>query len=75
MAMNIFHIPATASARKDIVQAMAAQLRIHHATGSERDALRCLMGRGFRDGDVVALVDDALFEARQAAVADIVKRA
>ena len=49
---------------------MAAALRTWHATGSETDAIRCLMGRGFAYGEIVAYLDDALAEARQGIVAD-----
>lgn len=59
------------STDRDIVRAMAAQLRIYKATASERDAIRCLTDRGFRFGDVVALAGDALFEARHGAVAAV----
>jgi hypothetical protein len=36
--------------------------------------IRCLMARGVSHGEIVAYLDDALFEARQADVAEIVRK-
>ncbi|WP_025036105.1 hypothetical protein [Bradyrhizobium sp. DOA9] len=62
------HKPANA---KDIITAMAEQLRKVGIPETEREAIRILLAHGFRHGDVLALADDALLAARQAAVADI----
>lgn len=59
---------------REVVAAMAATLKKYDAFGSESDAIRCLMFRGFRNGDIVAFADDALFEARQKTVADTMAR-
>ena len=48
-----------------LIDRMAADLRQHAATATESDAIRCLMKRGYRDGDIVALMDEALFRAQQ----------
>jgi len=53
---------------------MAAVLRRHGATACERDAIRCLIGRGFRDSDIAALAGDAMYEARQDAVTSTMAR-
>lgn len=50
--------------RDDIIAEMAKTLVKHNATANERDALRLLAARGFRDGDVAALTDKALEMAR-----------
>ncbi|CUT12503.1 hypothetical protein BF49_3583 [Bradyrhizobium sp.] len=55
---------------KDIVAGMAAQLRKDGIPETEREAIRILTARGFRYGDVLALADDALVAARQAAVTE-----
>lgn len=59
--------------RRDRITRMAAALRTYQATGSESDAIRCLMGRGFPYGEIVAYLEDAMFEARQNAVAAIMQ--
>jgi hypothetical protein len=56
--------------RPDIIARMAADLCRYEATATESDAIRCLMARGYRNGDVVALLDDAIAAARQTIVAD-----
>jgi hypothetical protein len=55
------------------VARMAAALCTYQATANYSDATRCLMGRGFGYGEIVAYLDDALFEARQGKVAAIVR--
>jgi hypothetical protein len=61
--------------RSELVDIMAADLRRYEATRSESDAMRCLLGlRCYRSGDIVTLIDDALFEARQSAVATTMAR-
>ncbi|MDA9521670.1 hypothetical protein XI06_15300 [Bradyrhizobium sp. CCBAU 11434] len=55
---------------KDIVAAMAEQLRKAGIPETEREAIRILTAHGFRYGDVLALADDALVAARQAAVTE-----
>lgn len=57
-----------------VVAAMATVLRDHDETATDAAAIRCLMNHGFRSGDIVALLDDVLFEARQAAVSDTMAR-
>ncbi len=42
-----------------LAQRMAAQL-VRLDIGNERDAIRALITVGFRSGDVIALVDEAL---------------
>lgn len=54
--------------RQLLVKAMAADLRRLGATDSERSAIRALSAAPYRLGDVAALAEDALFEARQNAV-------
>ncbi len=54
---------------KDIVAAMAARLAEAGIPATEREAIRILAAHGFRYGDIAALAEDALFAARQAAVA------
>ena len=44
----------------------------HRRSGGAK-VIRCLMARGVGYGEIVAYLDDALFEARQQAVAAIVK--
>jgi hypothetical protein len=56
--------------RHELVHRMAADLRRVNAIESERHALRALMAGPYRWGDVAALVNDALFEARQSAVSE-----
>jgi hypothetical protein len=53
-----------------LVTQMAADLRRLKATSSERDAIRALLTCPYGWGQVVALVDLALFEAQQNAVSD-----
>jgi hypothetical protein len=55
---------------KDIVVAMAAQLRAAGIPETEREAIRILTAAGFRYGEIVVLIDDALVEARQQAVTE-----
>lgn len=57
---------------KDITAAMAAQLRKVGIPDTEREAIRLLSQHGFRYGDVAVLAEDALFQARQAAVTEII---
>jgi hypothetical protein len=54
---------------KDIIVAMSAHLVAVGIPATEREAVRLLAANGFRYGDVLALADDALFAARQSAVA------
>lgn len=49
----------------DLVRRMAATLVQDEATASDSDAIRCLIARGFRYGDIAVLYEDALFAARQ----------
>jgi hypothetical protein len=55
--------------RQLLIKAMAADLHRLGATDSERSAIRALSSAPYRLGDVAALAEDALFEARQNAVA------
>lgn len=54
--------------RNALVSSMAADLRRYEATANESDAIRSLFGRGYSMVDIVMLIDDALFEAKQALV-------
>jgi hypothetical protein len=56
---------------KDIVAAMAAQLRKVGIPETEREAIRILTAHSFRYGDVLALAEDALVAARQQAVTEV----
>ncbi len=59
-----------------LAQRMAAQL-VRLDIGNERDAIRALITVGFRGGDVIALVDEALAiataEVAQTAVTSIMR--
>lgn len=55
--------------RQLLVKAMAADLVRLGAIQDERAAIRALTAAPYRLGDVAALAEDALYEARQAAVA------
>lgn len=55
---------------KDIVVAMAEHLCAVGIPETEREAIRILLARGFRYGDVAALAADALYTAQQAALAN-----
>jgi hypothetical protein len=45
----------------------------HRRSGGAK-VIRCLMARGVGYGEIVAYLDDALFEARQAEVTEIVRK-
>jgi hypothetical protein len=59
---------------KDLVAAMAADLARAGLPTDERETIRALCVAGYRYGDVLALAEDALFAARQAAVASEIAR-
>jgi hypothetical protein len=58
--------------RHDLVERMATSLLRGDATASERDALRWLTGR-FPFYDIALLAEDALYEARQRAVGNVMR--
>jgi hypothetical protein len=62
--MNRDLFPSDLAACENIVAEMAKTLVKYNATANERDAIRCLMGRGFRNGDVALWSDQALEKAR-----------
>jgi hypothetical protein len=76
MALNPSHLRLidgplmdNAVPRHDMVARMAKDLVQFEASANERDAIRSLFGRGYAMADIVMLVEDAMFEARQAGVA------
>ncbi|BAL75966.1 hypothetical protein [Bradyrhizobium cosmicum] len=60
---------------RDIVAAMAAYLRSAGIPETEREAIRLLLAGGFRYGEIVVCIDDALVEARQQAVTEAMAEA
>jgi hypothetical protein len=55
---------------RETIGRIAADLVARQATASEAEAIRALFGR-YDYGDIALLADDALFEARQRAVARV----
>ena len=62
------------SDKQELIHRMAADLRRMQIFHSGREAIRALSTGPYRLGDIAVLVDDALAEARQAAVADTMAR-
>jgi hypothetical protein len=54
-----------------LIERMAVDLRQADAFHSEAEAMRLLLSRPYKWGDVVALVDQAIFEALQLEASDI----
>ncbi|WP_448031512.1 hypothetical protein [Bradyrhizobium liaoningense] len=72
--MILLHLDGRASAgpanRKDLIARMAADLFRVGIPADECEAIRTLFALNYRYGDVAALADDALLEARQVAVSE-----
>ncbi|GLR92837.1 hypothetical protein [Bradyrhizobium liaoningense] len=72
--MILLHLDGRASAgpanRKDLIARMAADLCRVGIPADEHDAIRTLCALNYRYGDVAVLAEDALLEARQAAVSE-----
>lgn len=72
--MILLHLDSQPSAgpanRKDLIARMAADLCRVGIPADEREAIRTLCALNFRYGDVAVLAEDALLEARQAAITE-----